>query len=174
MTKIAINKQTQWRSYKPTKEGKGAASKLEMRAVEEEITKNDKTFTKRKVLIFWTTAQQIGIDKDGNAEFAWKDETKYVTLKLGEADLGEILSCLNGRKKVAGTEEGNYKGLFHKNDTGSTTFLLERGEKAFSIRVTKKVGQNDALAIRHMLTFGEAEILKILFEEAVQFIYLWS
>ena len=87
-------KKTQWRVYKPNKSGSGAASRLEMKVVEDERTGANGPFTVRDVQLFWVASPQTGTDSNGNASFSWsqKEDNKSVTLKLGETDVGEVLA----------------------------------------------------------------------------------
>lgn len=163
-------KPTQWRCYKPKKEGNGAASRLELKVVSKEVVKADKKYNLRQVQVFWVSALESGKDANGNAKFGWEDGSKSVTLKLGEADIGELLAVLTGAKPNAGGD----KGLFHQNPKGNTTFsfTFNAQYKNYSIRIAKKIG-TVLTAVSHTITVGEAQILRILLEQAVKQTYQW-
>lgn len=167
-------KAKEWRVYKPKKTNDGAASKLELSIKGKDIVgKDNKPLTIRVVNVFWVSAKQTGTDANDNASFGWSDEDKNVTLKLGEVDLGEILAVLNNEKVITGATEGNYKGIFHKNDKGSASFSIEKHAKGYNVRASKKIGAAAPVQITHQLTFGEAQILKQVVEAAVKQIYAW-
>lgn len=165
-------KATQWRCYKPRKGNDGAASKLEVKVVNKKcISKDGKTYEDREVMLFWVSTPQIGIDEKQNATFAWQDNEKTVTLKLGEADIGELLAVLSKQK----TNIGSDKGVFHKNDKGNSGFSFSYNEqyKNYSIRASKKIGEKLSV-VQHSITIGEACVLRVLLEEAVRLMYQWG
>jgi hypothetical protein len=168
-----LKKQAQWRVYKPKKSNDGAASKLECKVVTFTKEKDGQKYPVRKVQVFWVSAQQTGTDANDNASFGWEDEAKRVTLKLGEVDLGEILAVLNNKKDVAGAVGDKFKGIFHKNEKGNASFLLERKDTGYYLRVSKKIGTAPAIAVTHQISFGEGEILRIVVESAVRLMYQW-
>jgi hypothetical protein len=170
----SIKKTQQWRVYKPRKDSKGAASKLELKIVKipKQIKGQDgasRTIENRQVQLFWVAAKQTGMDNNDNAAFAWNDESQNVTMKLGESDIGEILAALNRIKKQAGTD----RGIYHTNPNGSTSMQFQNvGEKGFSLRLAKKIG-NTLTEVKHMISLGEAEILKTLLFQVVRTTYQW-
>ena len=167
-----IRKQTQWRVYKPNKSNTGAASRLEMKTV---ITERGDAEI-RDVQLFWVASPQTGTDEKGQAAFAWreKDDKKSVTLKLGEADVGELLAVLNNEKPEAGQTGGKFPGIYHQNQSGSTTFSFKKAEgKGYYIRLAKKPNGGELTEVKHTLSFGEAQILKVLLERAVIEKYQW-
>jgi len=135
----------EFRIYRPLKQGNGAASRLNYRKQQDDL------------LVFWQSAQQEGFDDKENAKFAWKDQEKSVSVKLGITDIGEILAVLNGKKEQAGTD----KGIFHSNEKGNTSFTFRKQDNGYYLRVAKK---NNAklIEVKHGVSFGEGEILKIL------------
>lgn len=165
-----VRKQAQWRSYKPQKDGNGAASKLEMKISTSKVTKDNKSYDRRNVEVFWVSAMEEGKDANGNAKFTWADAAKSVTLKLGEADIGELLAVLNGAK----VQVGGDKGIFHQNDKGNTSFSFAFNSqyKNYGVRLGKKVG-TQLVSVKHTITIGEAQVLKVLLEQAVKQIYEW-
>jgi len=173
-----MSNNAQWRVYKPNKSNTGAASRVEIKEVEKEKPgKDGKVFKIRNVQIFWVATTQIGTDEDGNAKFAWEDKTKSVTIKLGEVDLGEILAVLHGRKGGLGmpdpNKEGAYKGLYHQNDKGNASLQISESENGYNVRASKQVKGQPLVAVKHTLSLGEAEILRVLVIEAVRAMYKW-
>lgn len=165
-------KRAQWRCYKPTKDGKGAASRLEVKIVSKDIDKDGKKFELREVQTFWVSAPQIGMDADDNASFAWSqtNDDRVITVKIGESDIGEILAVLNGRKKNTGGE----RGIYHQHPNGSTGFNLEQSERGgYKVRISKKDKSGKVSAIVHSLSTGEGEILKVLLESVIRQSYQW-
>lgn len=172
---MRTKKSKEWRVYKPKKTNDGAASKLELSVETTEKEKDGKKFTVREALVFWVSSKQTGTDNNGNASFGWSDEEKQVTLKLGEVDIGEMLTVLNGKKEATGGTTGTYAGkLFHKNSRGSTSFSLKKGTNGgYFLAVTKKLDNNPAIQVSHTLTYGEAEVLRVLLESAIRQMYEW-
>ncbi len=153
----------EWRCYKPTGAGKGAASKIQA------VNRNG------KLMVFLVISPQTGIDENDNASFAWSNEndTSSVTVKLGETDIGEILAVLDGLKLMAGNKE---KGMFHKNEKGSTTITFEQGEYNgeinYRLRASKKAdGAAQAIAHQHYISAGESRILKQVLEKIINTMY---
>lgn len=176
MSDKVLKKREQWRIYKPKKTGDGAASKLEMKIVDKEMVgKENKKFSVRDVQLFWVTTKQTGVDTNENASFAWDDQNKTVTLKIGEPDIGEILALLNGHKEQAGSPKTDKfpGGLFHKNENGSATLVLAKFGDGYSLRVSKKIGTNAPVIVSHQITLGEAQVLKVVLESAIRQMYQW-
>lgn len=158
---MSIVRKQEFRIYKPRNSGDGAASAFQCKVVEENNI--------RKCFLFVVGTVQTGKDDKGNSAFAWKDKEKSVTLKLGIPDTGEILAVLNGKKDAVGTG----KGLFHKNQLGSTSLDFKRLDGGYSLRLNKKIGDVVGTPIQHGLTIGEGEILRILLEDFVRLNYKW-
>lgn len=169
-----------FRIYKPNMKGTGAASKLQLVVKPKEVTTRDgKKITVEKMMVFWECAMQTGKDANGNASFAWEDESKRITLKLGDPDIGEILCVLSGKKDFAGPppkqEGGLPPGLFHKSPKGNSTFSISRNDSGdFRVRVSsQRQGQQGVLAIMHTITLGEAEIVETLLRSSLLRKYGW-
>ena len=93
-------KGTQWRVYKPNKSGSGAASRLEMKVVEEQREGlKGNSFVYCDVQLFWVSSPQTGTDSKGNATFAWSvsGDTQSITLKMFSYNhpIGIILSFVS-------------------------------------------------------------------------------
>ena len=149
------------RIYKPNKNKDGAASKLQLKLIKDE---NETAKNKRKIMLFWVICQQTGIDQNNNATFGWQDEEKYVTIKLGEIDVGKILTTLNLLTKET--------KIFHQNPKGNTTLTMSRTDKGYNLRISKQINKK-VTAISHSIAPEEAEILKILLKQVIINIYQW-
>lgn len=158
---MSIKRMKQFRIYKPNNSGNGAASAFQVK-----IEEHDE---KRIVSLFLVCTSQTGKDDKGNAAFSWKDVEKSVTLKLGQPDVGEILSVINGKKVAV----GNGKGLFHANQKGSTSLNFSQTEYGYSLRANKKIGNVVGTPIQHSITIAEGEILKVLLEDFISLTYNW-
>jgi len=164
------------RVYKPQKSGTGAASSLQM--VMKEVKGRYET------QLFWIATQQIPSENE-NAAFAWKDKGKTVTIKLGDPDIGELLAVLNGAKDSMGRKESAFidkpgKGLYHQSPAGSTTMTLQvyknekTGEWSYSMRLASKNKEGKLTEVKHQITVGEAQIIKLLLEHYVVASYGWN
>lgn len=154
-----------FRIYKPKQTGDGAASRLQVKVAEAKFGP--------RCYIFWETVKQTGFDENKNASFAWKDETKRITMKLEEVDVGELLSVLNRQKEAAGSKNG----LYHQTEKGNTVMSFARYAKegmapSFALAISRKnKGDTQALKIQHMISMSEAMVLKLLLEDGVLRLY---
>lgn len=161
-----MKKQTkQFRIYKPTRSNNGAASSIDFRREEKEYG---------KLLVFWVSTVQTGTDKDGNAQFAWKDKNKTVTLLLGTPDMAEILAVLKGIKQYAGLKgTGPKPTIFHKNEKGNKSFMFGRlpDNSGYEFRLSSKEGANPVVAVSHRISLEEGVVLEILFSKILEEMY---
>jgi hypothetical protein len=145
-----------FRVYRPTKAGTGAACEINMR--EDTESKFPKFFC------FLKAAKQTGIDDNDNAKFDWDGG---ITMKLGEVDLGEILSVLERRK----TQVGTGKGLFHQNDKGNKVLHFEavKKEEELSYKVRLSTSRENAVSL--YLSAGDASVLQEVLKGMVRTMY---
>lgn len=147
-----------FRIYRANKNGNGAASSINIRGIKGEF--------EEETLLFWEASSQAANDKNGNATFAWKDKTKTVKMKLGEADVGNLLATLNGVQKET--------KLFHQNKNGNTTLTFAPSEKGgYSVRISSKNGNDAPVAVSHTISVPEAEVFRVLLNQAVLRLYNW-
>lgn len=165
----------EYRIYKPKKTKDGSASKFQIKVTQQKFGPETN--------LFLQSSHQTGEDAQGNSTFAWKDEKRCVTMKLGETDIGELLSVLNGQKGGCGTKDdkGMWKGLFHQNDRGSTVLQFsalppreEGGVHSYGLRISAKRKDADKpVMVQHMISVSEGEILKVLLQDTVSRMYRW-
>ncbi len=125
-------------------------------------------FDKNNSCIWLEVAPQIGEDK----RFDW-DKAK-LKIKLGEVDIGEIMSVLERRKYFVGYEKkGQQPSLFHKNDRGISLLSFKRGESGFAMRLGVKLDGEDTRWLGHPITEAEAAIMLVLMKRAIEVIYRW-
>ncbi len=108
-----------------------------------------------------------------NSAFDWE---KKISMKLDIADIGEILSALDGDKSGVGPLSGSErKGLFHKNKNGNTILRLQRGNESenWYIKISSKSSNGEVRAMQHAITLGEAKIICCLLRGAVGIIHGW-
>lgn len=171
----------EFRIYKPNGKNTGAASKLQLRVKPKDVTSRDgRTSTIDVTMVFWESAPQTGKDANNNATFAWEDDKRKVAIKLGDADMAEILAVLSGKKPFAGppAKPGASfpPGLFHKSTKGNSTFSLTKNENGgYNVRLSaQKQGQQGTIAVSHTITIGEGEILSTLLRAALVKKYGWA
>lgn len=151
-----------WRIYKPNKTNNGAASQWQL------SEKKDEKYD--KWMFFLTVTKQTGVS-DGNASFGWEQAGSVINMKLGEVDLGELLTVLNGLSGAAGKDG---KGLFHKTPKGNTVLQFSKLEKdgnfyGYGLRISKKLTDDkEATMIQHMISLAEGEILRVILAEALK------
>lgn len=136
-----------------------------------------------KVQCFLEMAKQVGeLDANGNANFSWRGgknatQNGSVTVKLGLADIGDMLAVISGRKNQVGQEGKN--GLFHSNDKGSTTLdfkiYVKDGEpQCFALNSTSKVGTGEPTKVNHLMSWGEGEALRVFLQSALIHMNNWD
>jgi hypothetical protein len=155
-----MNKPREYRVYKPKNDGKGAASAWQL------SFKQDNKYN--PWMMFLVMAQQTGADDNGNARFDWENG---LTVKLGDADVGEIIAVLEGRKDSVGQ-----KGmLFHQTPSGGNKVIkLERNDYGYNLSVSAQDENKNRLGpIYHSLTDGEATMLLVLLKQAIITMYGW-
>ena len=107
-------KGTQWRVYKPTKSGTGAASRLEMKVVEEERkSSGGSTFTYRDVQLFWVASPQTGTDE---RDVAQRLVGIMATKSLEEFDVYTQWFWSQFRTSVEAVAHGDAMSQKHKDE----------------------------------------------------------
>lgn len=159
----------EYRIYKPNKANNGSATRLQLKVKQERF---------RVVQFFWESAQQTGVDKDGNASFAWDVPAKKVTFKMKDGDVGEILAVLNGLKQGAGqVKDGKSAGIFHKNLNGNTIFKFVKLEKdgtfCYWVQISSQKNDGTKVEVKHSITIAEGEVLRILLQNVLTCMYPW-
>ncbi len=159
----------QYRIYKPNKANNGSATRLQLKVKQERF---------RIVQFFWESAQQTGVDKDGNTSFAWDVPAKKVTFKMKDGDVGEILAVLNGLKQGAGqVKDGKSAGIFHKNLNGNTIFKFVKLEKdgsfCYWVQISSQKNDGTKVEVKHSITIAEGEVLRILLQNVLTCMYPW-
>lgn len=158
-----------YRLYKPSRDGSGCASQWQL--AEKKVTrgKDNKEFT--DFVVFLEVAPQLP-DKDtnGNDRFDWDNS---ITVKMGVADIGEVLAVLDGKKDAVGGEKGT---LFHETPGGGNkvvgfSWLKDRGQ--FGLKVSAQDAQKNAKKAQHLMSVGEACILGTLLKQAIVRMYQW-
>jgi len=166
----------EYRVYKPNKAGNGAATKFQC------VCKPRKGKTFAEPMIFMETANQIGTDANGNAQFDWKQpgkmETQSVLMKLGMNDVGEILAVLMNQKPMVGTVTSNFndsRGLYHQNANGNTVLKFGRvGDQFYLAMSNKNISTNTLSRAKHTLTIAESVVLAQLLRDFITLYYEWS
>jgi hypothetical protein len=171
----------EFRIYKPNMKGTGAASKLQLRIKGKPVTNREgREVSVDVTMVFWEAALQTGKDSNGNASFGWDEDSKKVAIKLGDADIAEILAVLSGKKEFAGPPPkagGKFPpGLFHKSPKGNSTFSLTKNDLGgYNIRLSaQKQGQQGTIAVAHSITIGEGEVVATLLKAAIVKKYGWN
>ena len=170
----------EYRIYKPNAKGSGAASKFQCRSKLKEV--DGKQYP--ELVIFLESAQQTGFDKNNNASFGWSSSvdknraSKSVTMKLGLADIGEILLVLKGRKQFIGPEpkEGRKiePGLYHQKQKGNTSLRLKWSDGRLYINISSQDEKKNVIKVSHSITTAEAVVLEALLDHYVVEYHGWS
>lgn len=151
-----------FRVYRANKTNNGTASGWQL------SYKKDKEYDKYEM--FLMLANQKGEpDENGNAKFDWDGG---ITVKLGENDIGEIMSVLEKRKTEVGF---NGKGIFHKTAKGNKVIYfsaLEDG-KGFGLKVSAQDNEKNKREIRQVIGTHEASVLLTLLRRGVEKMYGW-
>ena len=146
--------------YKATRDGNGAASQWDL--------------AKEKQAVFLEMTNQIGKDDKGNARFDWDNK---ISFKLGQTDIGEILSVLVGMQDGVGQldrDKNKHKGLFHSNQGGNSILYFAKDERGtLRMYLSVKKGENKTVA-QHAISKGEMCILSTLLRRAIEVMYEWK
>lgn len=145
--------------YKAKNDGNGAASQF--------------TLGSQKDCVFLEMANQKGKDDNGNARFDWDNKIRF---KLGESDIGEILTVLIGIKDGVGPFDSvkqRYKGLFHSNPNGNAVLYFGK-DKGGTIHIYLSVKKGEEKnRVQHAISLGEACVLGTLLRRAIEVMYRW-
>lgn len=146
--------------YKARNDGNGAASQW--------------SISSKKESVFLEMANQEGKDEKNNARFAWD---KKICFKLGEPDIGEILSVLAGLQQAVGPFDSStekHKGLFHTNPNGNAVLYFGKDKYGkFNIYLSVK-RDGEQSVVRHSMTNGESCVLGTLLRRAIEVMYRWN
>lgn len=150
----------EFRVYKPKNDGNGTAIAWQL-SYKEANKYNPWT-------MFLVAAKQVGQDNNGNAKFDWENG---FTVKLGDADLGEIIALLEGRKRFLGSKGS----LFHQTPSGGNKVIsIEPNDYGYIVSVSAQDENKTNLGkISNSMTHGEASLLLVLLKKAVENIYGW-
>lgn len=159
--------------YKPRNDGSGVALKLNLRLQPEFASEEGNEFVKDvDGGLFMEIVSQAGKTEDGKyATFAWSDESKKVTAKLG---LNDQLAFLTAYREVrfAGGEvppslrpkqENEHTAWtvsrFHKFGKGSTAINYRFGTPNSNIGISKSATQRKQIALSEV---EELQVMKYL------------
>lgn len=146
--------------YKAQNNGNGSASQWNLGS--------------EKDCVFLEMSNQTGKDDKGNARFDWDNKIRF---KLGDADIGEIISVLVGVKDGVGPfdkDKEKYKGLFHSNPNGNSILYLGKDRNGI-LRICLSVKKDgNQIRVQHAITIGEACILNTLLRRAIEVMYGWD
>lgn len=162
----------EYRVYKPNKNNNGSALKIQYKMK----PKQGKDYSEG--MLFLEIAVQTGTDENGNASFDWAMAEGYkgksVTMKLGLTDIGELLLVLNGKKEYAGPPakpgQKSGMGLFHQNKNGNTVLKFGKIPNGYAAQLSTSKEHSFRISVSD----GEAEILKVLLEQAILLIHRWN
>jgi len=144
--------------YKPKRDGCGSASQWNLGS--------------EKDCVFLEMASQNNDDQAG--KFDWENKLIF---KLGETDIGEILSVLAGGQVGVGPldrDKGKHKGLFHSNPKGNAVMYLVKDKDLNCFKLCLSIKRdNKRTACMHNITRGEAYVLEVLLKQAVRVMAKW-
>lgn len=148
------------RFYRPNKSGNGAAIALQL------SYKKDNEFDKYQ--LFLIGANQLkDNDSNGNAQFDWKSP---ITVKLGENDLGEILSVLEGRKDFVGPKGS----LFHQTPGGGSKVVgFSMSENGYSLSLSAQDKDKNIKKVFMNLSHAEASVMCVLIKRGIEKMFMW-
>ena len=170
-TTATASTQVSHRFYKGKKTGDGTASQWSL-----STRPNRKNAKVLETLLFLEVAPQNGVGNEGDDHytFDWRSkkspDSKSLTVKLEVADVGELLCVLNGITEGAGRDG---KGLYHEAEKSNTIIgfsIAKKDGKAFgfNLRLSKKdKDTGNQTSLNHFLSLTEAEVLRVLLNEAV-------
>lgn len=150
----------QLRFYRPNQNNNGAALAWQL------SYKKDEEFDKYQA--FLVGANQIpGAADSENSAFDWK---AGITVKLGENDLGEILSVLEGRKDSVGTKGS----LYHKTPGGGSKVVgFEAVERGYQITISAQDVEKNLKKVYMTISHAEGSLLCVLLKRTIEKVFGW-
>lgn len=147
-----------YRIYRANKDKKGSASAWQL------SFKNQDKFN--PYVCFLNVAKQLPEDDaNGNAKFDWDNS---ITVKLGDNDIGEIISVFERRK----TSVGMKGALYHQSPNGGNKIVnLEASEHGYSMSVSSQDKDKNTNRVNQTIGHGEAAFLLVLLKRYVEIIY---
>lgn len=151
----------EFRLYRPNKKNNGTAFAAQL------SFKKENKFN--PWMLFFVMAPQTGFDDNNNASFDWND--KSITVKMGDNDIGEFISVLEGRKLEVGTKGS----LFHETPGGGNKIIsFKRNEaKDYALNISYKTKDGELIKYYQTISKGEASVLLTLLRSAITKIYGW-
>jgi len=151
----------QLRFYRISKEYTGCAVAFEL------SYKENNKYDKYQAFLM-AAKQANGDDANGNAKFDWDNG---ITVKLGENDLFEILSVLEGRKESVGTKGS----LFHQTPGGGNKSIgLQEKDNGFFLSISAQNKEKTEVKKVFMnLSHSEASGLCVLIKKTIERIFEW-
>lgn len=156
----------EYRIYRPNKAGNGSAIAFQLSYKEREY--KGKKYP--NWMVFMVACSQTGIDGNGNASFDWKNA---INVKMGENDLGEVMSVLERRKSSVGSKGS----LFHETPGGGNKiigFEVNKERGGYNLSVSSKNKNGDLQKNRITLSDSEASILLVLLKKSIEKMYQWE
>ena len=146
--------------YKANNSGSGSASQWNLGS--------------EKDCVFLEMTNQKGKDEKGNASFDWNNKIRF---KLGESDIGEIISVLSGIKNGVGPfdkDKQKHKGLFHSNPSGNAILYFGTDQEGV-LRIYLSVKRDgETKRVQHAITTGESCVLNTMLRRALEVMYAWN
>lgn len=150
--------------YHPNGRGTGSALRLEPRINREGEDRYNCFFLEM------AAQKQVADRKGGGSDYATFDWDRRITVKLGFADICELLAVLEGKAEHVG---GERKGLFHATGAGNTIigFARDAERGGYHLSLSRKL-KGDAEPRRIGIGLGEAEAvgLRCLFQTGLFFV----
>lgn len=122
-----------------------------------------------KDCMFLELAKQVR-DMDDPKPYDW--ENSRITIKLGETDIGKLLSLFNGTMPLSDDPKKEDLMLFHKRESGNKVIKIKKQERGYYLKVSiDEDGRKDAIAIP--ISWDEAELVKIALSRGYEIILGW-
>lgn len=162
--------------HKPNRSGTGQALKLQLRLEPKWINTESGGYFDREANkqggLFLELVPQSGKDDNGNATFAWRDDSKVIRCKLGIPDITGLLTAIREYRILNRVVPPYLQGkaakengveLFHKFERGSTIISYSFDEQQSILRISKGKDLYRSIAI----TLGEELLLQRYLELAL-------
>ncbi len=141
--------------YKANKNNNGSVAQIKLAA--------DRT------CMFLEMAKQVRPMKD-SAPYDWKET--LIRVKLGESDIGKLLSLFNGNLPLNSDPKKEDLMLYHQNTKGNKIIKIKKQQRGYYLKVSVKEGtRNDAIAIP--LGWDDAELITIALTRGYEIILGW-
>lgn len=119
--------------------------------------------------MFFELAKQVN-EMDSSEPYDWKN-TK-ITIKLGENDIGSLLSLFNGTLPLSSEPRKEDLMLYHQNSKGNKVIKFKKQVRGYYMQVSMKEGDRQD-RIQLPISWADAELIKVALTRGYEIMLGW-